>query len=153
MNHKFAGLILALLIFGGFIPAGSTDAAGGIQWQSYGTGMALGKKENKKIFLHFWSEECDYCKLMAKETFADSAVIAYLNKHFISIKVNSDKERAMASEFNVRGVPDNWFITEKNEIIGNQPGFIPADRLLPLLRYIHSDSYKKMSYSQFLDMK
>jgi len=153
MKSKLAGWVLAALFFLGLLSAGSPAASGGIQWQSYETGMELGKKENKKVFLHFWSEDCEYCIKMAKETFADSAVIAYLNKYFISIKVNSDKERALVSEYKVRGLPDNWFIAEKKEIIGNQPGFIPADTLLPLLRYIHTDSYKKMSYSKFLNAK
>jgi len=153
MKYKLAGWVAATLIFMGLLSVGSAFASGGIQWQSYETGMELGKKENKKVFLHFWSEDCEYCKKMAKETFADSAVIAYLNKNFISIKVNSDKERALVSEYNVRGLPDNWFIAEKNEIIGNQPGYIPADMLLPLLRYIHTNSYKKMSYGKFLNEK
>jgi thioredoxin-related protein len=115
--------------------------------------MELGKRENRKIFLHFWAEWCDSCKIMAKETFTDSAVIAYLNKHFISIKVNSDKEKSIVAEYSVRGLPDNWFIAEKNEIIGNQPGAIPPDKLLQLLRYIQSNSYKKMSFSKFLGVK
>ena len=153
MKNKLAGLMLAALFFGGLFLVGSPAASGGIQWHSYQTGMELGKKENKKIFLHFWAEWCDSCKKMNKETFTDSAVIAYLNKNFISIKVNSDKERALVSEYNVRGLPDNWFIAEKNEVIGNQPGPIPPDMLLPLLRYIYTDSYKKMSYSKFLNMK
>jgi len=153
MKYKLAGLMLAALFFLGLFSAGSPAASGSIQWHTYETGMALGKKENKKIYLYFWAEWCDSCKKMAKETFVDSAVIAYLNKNFISIKVNADKEQALVSEYNVRGLPDNWFIDEKNEVIGNQPGYISADMLLPRLRYIHTDSYKKMSYKKFLDMK
>ena len=153
MKYKRAGSIFAVLFFLGLFLVDSPAASGNIQWYPYETGMELGKKENKKIFLHFWSEDCEYCKKMAKETFVDSAVIAYLNKNFISIKVNADKEQALVSEYNVRGLPDNWFIDEKNEVIGNQPGYISADMLLPRLRYIHTDSYKKMSYKKFLDMK
>jgi len=153
MKYKLTGLMLAAIFFLGLFLSGSPSASGSIQWRTYETGMELGKKENKKIFLHFWAEWCDSCKKMAKETFTDSGVIAYLNKNFISIKVNSDKERALVTEYKVRGLPDNWFIAEKNEVIGNQPGYMPPDKLLPLLRYIHTNSYKKMTYSKFLDMK
>jgi len=153
MKYKLTGVMLAVLFFLGLFLTGSLAASGSIKWYTYETGMELGKKENKKIFLHFWAEWCDYCKKMEKETFVDSAVIAYLNKNYISIKVNADKERALVSEYNVRGLPDNWFITEKNEIIGNQPGYIPPDMLVPRLRYIHSNSYQKMSYSKFLNVK
>jgi thioredoxin-related protein len=153
MKYKFTGWMLATLFFLGLFLAGSPAASSSIQWHPYKTGMELGKKENKKIYLYFWAEWCDSCKKMTKETFVDSAVIAYLNKNFISIKVNADKEQALVSEYNVRGLPDNWFIAEKNEIIGNQPGYIPPDRLISLLRYIHTNSYKKMSYNKFMDMK
>lgn len=151
MVYKLLKMKIALIFFLGMLMAGSPAASGSILWHSYETGMALGKKENKKVFLHFWAEWCDSCKKMAKETFTDTAVIAYLNKHFISIKVNSDKEKAVVSEYNVRGLPDNWFIAEQNKIIGNQPGYIPPDKLLPLLRYIYTNSYQKMSYRKFLD--
>jgi len=80
-------------------------------------------------------------------------VIAYLNKNFVSIKVNADKNLGLVSEYNVQGLPGNWFITEKNEVIGNQPGYLPADTLLPLLRYVYTDSYQKMSYRKFLEKK
>ncbi|MEW5910064.1 MAG: DUF255 domain-containing protein, partial [Thermodesulfobacteriota bacterium] len=71
-------------------PQGNTK---GIQWSSYDKGVAMSKEEGKKIFLYFWAEWCAYCTTMAKETFVDSSVIDYLNSHFISIKVDYDREK------------------------------------------------------------
>lgn len=153
MKFKFPRLMLALLLFSGLFSTGSPAASEGIRWHGYTAGMELGKKENKKIFLHFRADWCDSCRKMDKETFTDSAVIAYLNKHFISIGVDADKERAILAAHNVRGLPDSWFVSEKNEAIGNQPGYIPPDRLISILRYIQTDSYKKMPYSKFLEIK
>jgi len=151
MKYKTLGFVFLTLFGGGLIFTNSLAASGSIKWYAYEEGLTRGQKEQKKIFLHFWAAWCDSCKKMAKETFTDSSVIAYLNKNFISIKVNFDKKRAIASEYNVRGIPDNWFLAEKNGAISNLPGYIPAKMLLPILKYIHSDNYKKMSFGKFMD--
>ena len=139
--------ILSFLIL---LIASNLAASGDIKWYAYEEGMALGKDEHKKVFLYFWTEWCPNCKKMEKKTFQDASVIAYLNKNFISIRVNSDKERDIAAIYGVRGVPDNWFIAENSEPITNQPGYIPVKMFLPLLKFIRTENYKEMTFSKFL---
>ncbi len=68
----------------------------GIKWHSYKEGVDRGKYEKKNVFLNFYADWCGFCKKMDKETFKDPVVIAFLNENFISVKVNSDKERNIA---------------------------------------------------------
>ena len=124
-----------------------------IIWHSYKEAIDTGKKENKKIFVHFWTSWCGYCTKMAKETFNDPLVASYLNQHFINVKINSDEQKDIAAVYNVRGLPDNWFISEKGEQIGNLPGYVPPDKMYLILQYIYTDSYKKMDFNQFLITK
>jgi thioredoxin-related protein len=124
-----------------------------ILWQPYKEGMDIGKKENKKIFIHFWASWCGYCTKMAKETFNDPQVVSYLNKHFITVKINSDNQKDIAAAYNVRGLPDNWFISENGEQIGNLPGYVPPDKLYLILQYIYTNSYKTMDFNQFSSTK
>ena len=131
------------------LPSGSTGLTG-IQWHPYNEGMALGKSKNKKVLINFYADWCGYCKLMDQKTFADPTVISYLNEHFISIKVNADKERMVAAIYRVNPLPDTWFISEKGKPIGNKLGFVSAKDLLPILKFISTDSYLKMSYKEFL---
>ena len=132
-----------------FLSTAGFAASASIEWHSFKEGMAVVKKEKKKVFIHFWADWCPSCKKMEKETFKDSSVIAYLNKNFIAIKVNSDRETALLSEFGVLGIPDNWFISEDNEAISNLPGYIPTKMFLPILRFIQTDSYKRMTFGKF----
>lgn len=44
----------------------------------------------------------------------------------------------------------NFFLTEKFEVIGKLPGYLPPGDLLNILRYIHTDSYTKMTLGDFL---
>jgi thiol:disulfide interchange protein len=107
-----------------------------IQWHSFDAGMARGKFEKKKVFIHFYADWCAVCKVMENSTFKDPVVIASLNENFIPIKVDADREVQTASLFRVKGLPDNWFIAEDGEIIGHRPGYIPPDQLKNILTLI-----------------
>ena len=111
-------------------------AAESINWRSYEEGMALGKIEKKKVFLHFYADWCAFCLKMAKDTFQDSAVIAYLNQNFISVMVNVDKEQETAVKYGVLGLPFTMFLTQVGEPIFSLPGFIPPDTLLSMLKEV-----------------
>jgi thiol:disulfide interchange protein len=100
-----------------------------IHWQPFAQGIARGKNENKKIFVHFYADWCGACRIMETKTFTDPDVIAYLNEHFIPIKVNADREPQTSSVFRVRVLPDNWFITESGEPIGHQPGYLTPQQM------------------------
>jgi len=116
------------------------DAAADIKWYSYKEGKVLGKIEKKKVFLHFYADWCGFCLKMNKETFRDAAVVSYLNKNFIAVRVNSDKKPDTAAKYGVRGLPSNWFLTEMGQPIGNIPGYIPPDALLSLLKEVNGIS-------------
>jgi len=105
-----------------------------IAWQSFADGMARGKSENKKIFLHFYANWCGACRIMENKTFKDPAVIAYLNENFIPIKVNADREQETSQIFRVRALPDNWFIDEDGKAIGHSPGYITPKKLKGILK-------------------
>ena len=89
--------------------------------------------------------------MMDTKTFKDAAVINYLNANFITVKVDVDKEQDVAAKYNIRPLPDMWFVSEKGEAIGNKPGYISPKEMLSVLKFIKTDSYLKMSYQAFLD--
>ena len=107
-----------------------------IEWHSYSDGIARGKFEKKKVFLHFTAAWCYYCGVMEKETFKDPAIIASLNENFIPIRVDFDKETKTSAFYRVSGLPDTIFIAEDGQIIGRRPGYIPPDILKRILKSI-----------------
>ena len=152
-NRKAFAVFLTLSIFlllSIFVAAQSAAKSGSVKWYAYDEGMLLGKKKGKKIFIFFWADWCKFCEKMDKETFAKPKVIQYLNDNFVSIKVNSDMEKALATRYLVRGLPTIWFLEKNGEQIGYQPGYIPSHMFLPYLRFIQSDKYKNMSFQDFM---
>jgi uncharacterized protein YyaL (SSP411 family) len=48
------------------------------------------KQENKPIFLSIGYSTCHWCHVMERESFEDTAIAAFLNEHFIPIKVDRE---------------------------------------------------------------
>lgn len=133
-------VLIVLFCFSTWLPD-SAVAAERINWHTYDEGVALGKTEKKKVFLHFYANWCFFCRKMAKETLQDPSVVSYLNKNFISIRVDCDKDRKTASMYGVRALPSTWLLTEKGERIGHVPGYIAPDRLLSILKQIRGATH------------
>lgn len=145
-------LALASALFTGAVEAVAAQSSdGGIQWLSYTEGRQRGETENKKVFLVFNADWCRYCLQMEKETFQNPTVIAYVNRNFVPVSVNSDKEQKIAAKYNVMGLPSTWFISENGDRIGNRPGYITSEEMLKILKYIGTDSYLSISFKTFVE--
>lgn len=130
--------------------AGTADRVG---WVSYEEGLSIGKQQGKKVFLHFFSNWCTYCKKMQQETLGDPPVLDYLDKHFAAVKINTDQYPGLAAKYRVQGLPTTWFLTSSGEPISHLPGYVAPEVFLPLLEFVASDSYKTMNFNRFLEEK
>jgi thioredoxin-related protein len=149
--NKITVLVPIILVFCFLFVSNGFASSAGIVWLSYDDGISVVETEPKKLLINFYSDRCEYCKVMDEETFKDSAIVSYINKNFIPVRVNSDKDRKTAEIFKVRGLPDTWFLSETKDVIGHRPGFIPAETMIMVLKYINTNSYKNMSFKSFAD--
>jgi uncharacterized protein YyaL (SSP411 family) len=115
----------------------------GIAWHGYEEGLSLAKSGNKKIFLHFYTTRCHYCKVMQTETFTNAQVIAMLNDNFIPIKVDLGARPALGSTYPSPGVPMSWFLESNGDKIGSRAGYFPPDQFMEMLQFIISEKYKQ----------
>lgn len=113
-----------------------------ISWYSYENGLARAKAENKKIFLHFYTNWCHYCKVMVANTFVNKDVINLLNEKFISIRVNRDEKPSLKTKYPGLGVPSSWFLDSNGDKIGVKPGYLPPEQFIPILQFVASEEYK-----------
>ena len=128
--------------------AGTRDNAK-INWSSYDEAQKDGSN-GRKYFIYFYSDHCGYCKRLESKTFTDAAVIDYINANYKPVRVNAGSERKLAANFGIQGVPDLRFLSPKGESIARWPGYIESERLLILLRYIATDSYKNQNFGDFV---
>ncbi len=63
-----------------------------IDWYPWGKeAFDKAKKENKPILLSIGYATCHWCHVMRRESFENSKIAAYLNEHFVSIKVDREQ--------------------------------------------------------------
>lgn len=130
--------------------ASSQNVSKDISWNDYTPGMALAAKQGKSIFLYFHASWCGYCVKLKKETFTDDRIKAYLNEHFVSIRVDTDKRKKIARQWGVRGLPTLWFLESDGTRINHLPSFVNADQLLMILKYIHTQTYKTLTFQEYV---
>ncbi|MCB9289698.1 MAG: thioredoxin domain-containing protein [Lewinellaceae bacterium] len=63
-----------------------------VNWQPWGVAvLERARKEDKPILLSIGYSTCHWCHVMARESFEDDEVAAYMNDHFINIKVDREE--------------------------------------------------------------
>lgn len=63
-----------------------------VAWEPWGpTAFERARAENKPVFLSIGYSTCHWCHVMERESFEDEAVADFLNRHFISIKVDREE--------------------------------------------------------------
>ena len=63
-----------------------------VDWYSWGPEpLAKAKNDNKPIFLSIGYSTCHWCTVMERESFEDEKTAAYINRHFIPVKVDREE--------------------------------------------------------------
>jgi len=131
----------------------------------YKRGLLKAKIENKYVLLNICNDSY-YCRKLEKETFNDEKIKNIINEKFIIIKLKplsnnlisiNNKvifEKDYVNTLKVKDIPSIYFMNSEGKFIsGIIKGFIPHDKLEPILEYIYTDSYKKFKFKEFLSKK
>ncbi len=96
--------------------------------------LAKAAKENKLVFVDIYTDWCTPCKMMDKDVFTDKPTGDYLNKNFISYKVNAEKENGpdLNLIFGVQVYPTLLFLNEKGQVLSRKDGAAYHSELLRL---------------------
>ncbi|HEY5904090.1 MAG TPA: thioredoxin domain-containing protein, partial [Anaerolineales bacterium] len=63
-----------------------------VDWYPWGQeALSRAREENRPIFLSIGYAACHWCHVMAHESFEDPATAAFMNEHFINIKVDREE--------------------------------------------------------------
>ncbi|WP_430816888.1 thioredoxin family protein [Carboxylicivirga sp. RSCT41] len=96
------------------------------------------KKENKKIFIDFYTKWCGPCRAMAKNVFPLPAVGEFYNQHFINYKVDAEvgEGPALAKQYEVKGFPTFIYADAEGQSIyeGSSIGASDEEGFLRLAR-------------------
>lgn len=123
-------MILLTILLTGVV---SKVNAQGIQfWKgSIEEAMQEAKKQNKLVFIDFYTVWCGPCKSLAQTVFTREDVGTYFNKTFICCQLDAEKEgKAMAQKYGVNSYPTLLFINGNGDLIVRASGALPAEDLI-----------------------
>ncbi len=112
-----------------------------VNWYPWGPeALAKAKAENKPIYLSVGYSTCHWCHVMEAESFMDQKIAAYLNEHFIAVKVDRERRPDIDETFMLvtelmaqrGGWPNNVFLTpELTPFMGET--YLPPDVFMQLI--------------------
>jgi len=83
MNNRLAGSTSPYLL---------QHARNPVDWHPWSAeALARARSEDRPIFLSIGYAACHWCHVMAHESFEDPQIAAFLNEHFVSIKVDREE--------------------------------------------------------------
>ena len=109
-----------------------------VDWYPWGeAAFSKARKENKPIFLSIGYSTCHWCHVMERESFENPQIARYLNKHFVSIKVDReerpDVDKIYMTSYQAMyqgggGWPLNMFLTPDLKPFAGGTYFPPFDQ-------------------------
>ncbi|MBL8825543.1 MAG: thioredoxin domain-containing protein [Planctomycetaceae bacterium] len=111
-----------------------------VDWYPWGDeALARAKREQKLIFLSVGYSSCYWCHVMERESFMDAEIAAYLNKHFVCIKVDREERpdideiymEALHATNRSGGWPLTMILTPEAKPFYGGTYFPPRDKDLP----------------------
>lgn len=156
--------LLLTLLFTAHVTFGQAFSAETIHWRpTVEIAVAEAAEAGKPILVDVYADWCPWCRRIQQEVYTDSTLAAYVNAHFIPVRLNgeiqSDTVRfrgfsissaELARALGVDGYPTTAFLDENAEFLTRLPGFSPPDTFLPILEYLGSEAYIHQSFQDFL---
>lgn len=111
--------------------------AASLDWsRSYEKGLESAKVTNKPLLLYLCMPGCGTCRFMNEEVFTDRDVKAYLQKHFVYVKLYGD-DKSLPEDLKMPMAPVFHFIDPRsNERIDTIVGGKRVDAFLDTLESI-----------------
>ncbi|MEQ9229323.1 MAG: thioredoxin family protein [Cyclobacteriaceae bacterium] len=126
-------LITTLLTIG----FASSLSAQGIEFfqGSWEQAVKKASKEKKHIFVDCYTTWCGPCKKMDAQVFPLDEVGTFMNKRFISVKLDMEKEgdgKDMATRMNIRSYPTYLFFSPTGQALHRDGSSMPKEKFLAL---------------------
>ena len=89
--------------------------SGKIQWvKDYREGLSMARETGRPVMVFFTATWCASCKSLINNAFSDARVAQAANQ-VIPIYLDVDKNRQIAMDYNIRGVPTVFFLNSQGE--------------------------------------
>ncbi len=122
------GPALLLLFMPAFAPA--TSIEGPFVELSVEAAVAEAKRTDKLVMIDFFTTWCGPCKRLDRITWKDPAVVEWLGKHAVAMKIDAEKDVELAKRFKIVAYPTMVFINGAGKEVNRIRGFVDGPTFL-----------------------
>ena len=102
----------------------AATGAPAVKWQtSLKTAQKMALQQNKPIMIVFGARWCKYCPKMERETLGDRRTAAMIDREFIPVHLDFDKEEKVAKILEVERLPCVVILTPEADLLVKFEGF------------------------------
>lgn len=110
--------------------------------------LAKAKKENKMVFVDFYTSWCGPCKVMSADVFPQKEAGDYFNKEFVNVKVQCDDKGEgveLGKKYNVMAYPTLMFLDKDGNTVHSTAGGLSVRGLIELAKIATDPSKNQLS--------
>ena len=137
-----------------------------VNWPTFEEALVAASENDRIILIDVYSPRCPWCRKVQNEVYTDKEFQKYLYETFelgrIDITVDTDtvsfKEFELSSAqlgagLGATGTPTTIFLESNGDYITRLPGFHVLDEFFDVLKFIGSESFREMSFEEFMEEK
>lgn len=101
--------------------------------QNWDSLLSVATKNNQLIFLDAYTDWCGWCKVMDRNTFADKGIGGAMNRYFVNVKYEMEKEemgKKIALKYAIGSYPTYLIFNAKGELIYQTMGYEPPEQFM-----------------------
>ena len=112
-------LLLSLLLCLPLAPSGARAAAApAIEWRGWSrAAFDEARAKRRLVLLDVTAGWCHWCRVMAEESYADSAVVAQINASFVPIRVDYDERPDIGDRYLTNGWPTTGVLSANGHLL------------------------------------
>jgi thioredoxin-like negative regulator of GroEL len=112
------------IVFAFIVHHSSFIVAEDVDWRAdYNTARKEAAAKGLPIILDFGFEECMYCRKLDTTTFRDTEVVRRLNGKFVPLRIDIQKDPALAEKLGLQRYPTVVFASPEGHILGKVEGY------------------------------
>lgn len=104
-----------------------------INWRNWGEPAFKESKESgKPVLLSISATWCHWCHVMDQRSYSDPRIIEIMNRDYIPVRVDTDREPDINTRYNMGGWPSTVFLTGDHDVLTGAT-YMPPDQMLIVL--------------------
>ncbi len=138
----FIGVLLCLLVASSPTRGQQVSFLENLSWQEL---ILKAQEADKPIFVDVYTSWCAPCKRMETSVFSNANVADYVNRTYLSIRLDAEKEKSHGffTRFHPGAYPSFYWLDKDGRLLSTESGYLPADNFLNRCREARTSSLWK----------